>query len=70
MGEQGTAGVDGSVPPGDGSTAAGPETAARRRRIGRRIGQVLLALLLVALLIWGVMFLRVHVLVPPAHRTA
>lgn len=67
MGEQGTAGVDGSVPPGDGSTAAGPETAARRRRIGRRIGQVLLALLLVALLIWGVMFLRVHVLLP---RTA
>ncbi|MDN5822438.1 MAG: hypothetical protein L0H39_13255, partial [Brachybacterium sp.] len=38
-----------------------------RGLIGRRIGQVVLALLLVALLVWGVMFLRVFVLLP---RTA
>lgn len=67
MGEQSRAGADGTGPSGAGETERWPFGSSRRGRIGRRIGQVLLALLLVSLLVWGVMFLRVFVLLP---RTA
>lgn len=63
MGEESTAGVGGAGPTELGAGRRRPD----RRRIGRRFGQVLLALLLVALLIWGAMFLRVLILLP---RTA
>lgn len=54
----------------DGAERSGAGEAPRRsmrRRIVRRIGQALLAAVLVVLLIWGVMFLRAFVLLP---RTA
>src|SRR5699024_3152680 len=63
MGEQSTAAADGA-------DASGRGAQGRRspgRRVGRRVGQVLLALVLVALLIWGISFFRVLVLLP---RTA
>lgn len=63
MGEQSMAG-DEAEPPGLGAAGRGPG----RRRIGRRIRQALLALLLVALLIWGAMFLRAFVLLPRAAQ--
>lgn len=63
MGEQGTAAADGAGPSGGGAPGRRPAG----RRIGRRVGQVLLAFVLVALLIWGILFFRVLVLLP---RTA
>ena len=63
MGEQSTTATDGADPSGRG--AQGRRSPGRR--VGRRVGQVLLALVLVALLIWGISFFRVLVLLP---RTA
>lgn len=63
MGERGMAGAGTAWPAGVGTANRGLQGPGRRR-IGRRIGQILLALLLVALLLWGAMFLRVLVLLP------
>lgn len=63
MGEQAMEGADDAAP----REAQGAPRRLSRHRIGRRIGQLLLAALLVALLVWGAMFLRSFVLLP---RTA
>lgn len=60
MGEQVMESTERAERPGAGQAPHRPV----HRRLGRRAGRVLLVAALVALLIWGVMFLRVLVLLP------